>query len=378
MRTLLITGANGFLGRNLVAHLLPQADTCLHLVDVDTSADELEAGLAVADVVVHLAGVNRPDDPAEFRRGNADFTAALCARLESHGRRPQLILSSSIQAALDNPYGKSKLAAEEVVRGYSRRTGAAISIFRLKNVFGKWCRPNYNSVVATFCHNAARGLPLQVNDPARVLELVYVDDVVAAMMADIANPGLSPDGTVSPDAIPSYRLTLGDLADRLRGFAAMRQTQAAPDFACAFNKQLYATYLSHVPPEQLAYGLDIKSDPRGSLAEFFKSPHGGQIFVSRTEPGVTRGGHFHHTKTEKFLVVEGEAVIRLRPINSREIVEFPVRGDEYRVIDIPPGCTHDITNVGTRPMVTLFWASEPFDPQRPDTYFLPVQPESQA
>ena len=249
-----------------------------------------------------------------------------------------------------------------------------MAIFRLKNVFGKWCRPNYNSVVATFCHNIAHDLPIQVNDANRSMDLVYVDDVVAALLNETDHPQDRDGPLVTPDPIRSYRLTLGDLESRIRSFRAMQQSLQVPDFSLRFNQQLYATYLSYRDPDQWAYGLDIRSDPRGSLAEFIKSPWFGQIFVSRTNPGMMRGGHLHHTKTEKFLVIAGEGLIRLRHVEGTEVVEFRVRGEEYRVVDIPPGYTHSITNIGQTEMVAIFWACEPFDPSRPDTRYLPIDP----
>ncbi|MBN1394324.1 MAG: NAD-dependent epimerase/dehydratase family protein [Pirellulales bacterium] len=372
MKTILITGAKGFLGRNLAAALAARDDIRVLKFDIDNTEAELQRGIAEADVIFHLAGVNRPKDVAEFDSGNAGSTELLCRLLENAGRSTPVIFSSSIQAERDNPYGNSKRRAENALREYARRSKAKIAIFRFKNIFGKWCRPNYNSVVATFCHNIARDLPIDISDPQRALELVHVDDAIAAMSAEMDNPREHPEGVVAPDPIPSYSLTLGDLADRIRFFRAMRKTMQTPDFSVRFNRQLYSTYLSYVEPRQAAYGLDIKRDPRGSLAEFIKSPHFGQIFVSRTVPGVTRGNHFHRVKTEKFLVLSGEGLIRLRRIDDGEIHEFRVRGEDYRVVDIPPGFTHSITNVGETEMVTLFWASEVFDSNRADTYFMPV------
>jgi UDP-2-acetamido-2,6-beta-L-arabino-hexul-4-ose reductase len=247
-----------------------------------------------------------------------------------------------------------------------------VSIHRLKNVFGKWCRPNYNSVTATFCHNIAHDLPIAISDPANVVELVYVDDVVEAFLQELARPATTPETLHAPDAIPATRITLGDLAGRIQSFHEMRSSLQVPDFSIRFNQCLYAAYLSYVEPALREYRLDIKSDPRGSLAEFIKSVHFGQIFVSRTRPGITRGNHYHHTKTEKFFVVEGEALIRMRPIESDQVAEYRVRGEEFKVIIIPPGHTHSIANVGNGEMVTLFWASEIFDPDRPDTYFMEV------
>ncbi len=374
MKTILITGAGGFIGRNLVSHLLHRDDVRVLEYDLGGTEADLRRGAAEADVVFHLAGVNRPRDPAEFEAGNAGFTEELCQLLRAQNRRPRIIVSSSVQAILDNPYGVSKRRAEEILTRFALETGAHVAIYRLKNVFGKWCRPNYNSVVATFCHNIAHDRPIQINEPGRMLELAYVDDVAAAFLKEIDEPSRPKGSLVSPDVIPSYSLTLGDLAGRINSFHEMQFSLRVPDFSIRFNQQLYATYLSYVEPERWEYGLDIKTDGRGSLAEFIKSPSFGQVFLSRTRPGITRGNHYHHTKTEKFFVIAGEGLIRFRPIDGTEILEYRVRGEDYRVIEIPPGYTHSITNVGTTELITLFWASEVFDPDRPDTYFLPVDP----
>jgi UDP-2-acetamido-2,6-beta-L-arabino-hexul-4-ose reductase len=372
MNTILITGAGGFIGRNLVSHLRHRDDVRVLEYDLGGTEADLRRGAAEADVVFHLAGVNRPRDPAEFEAGNVGFTEELCRLLRAQNRWPRIIVSSSVQAILDNPYGVSKRRAEEVLAGFARETGADVAIYRLKNVFGKWCRPNYNSVVATFCYNIAHELPIQINDPDRMLELCYVDEVVAAFLNQIDEPPQREGSHFASDEIPFYSLTLGDLAGRIQSFHEMQSSLRVPDFSVRFNQQLYATYMSYVEPERWEYGLEIKADARGNLAEFVKSPWFGQVFVSRTRPGITRGNHYHHTKTEKFFVIAGEGLIRFRQIEGRDILEYRVRGQDYRVIEIPPGYTHSITNVGTTELITLFWASEVFDPDRPDTYFLPV------
>jgi UDP-2-acetamido-2,6-beta-L-arabino-hexul-4-ose reductase len=367
MTTVLVTGAKGFVGKNLCAHLVRNSHIRLLEYDIENTTEELLDWVAEANVVFHLAGVNRPDEVGEFEEGNAGFTQTLVNGIHDSGRKPNVIVSSSIQAALDNPYGASKRHGEEILSAFAAETGTPVSIFRLKNIFGKWCRPNYNSVTATFCHNIANDLPIQISDSEHELDLVYVDDVIDAFIAEMKTKPVREGVYVEPDLISSYSITLGDLAERIRVFRDMQKTLRIPDFSIRFNQQLYATYLSYVPPERWEYGPEIRRDERGNLAELVKSSSFGQIFVSRTKPGITRGNHYHHTKTEKFIVVAGEGVIRFRQINGTEILEFPVHGEDYRIVDIPPGYTHSITNTGQTEMITLFWASEPFDPDRADT-----------
>jgi UDP-2-acetamido-2,6-beta-L-arabino-hexul-4-ose reductase len=366
----LVTGAKGFVGRNLCAALRERADVRILEHDIGSAPESLLSALRDADVVFHLAGVNRPQNVEEFASGNAGATRELCRGLESVGRRRKVVLTSSIQADSDNPYGKSKLAAEEELRAYCDRTGSHGVIYRLKNLFGKWSRPNYNSVTATFCHNVARGLPLQISDPSAIVDLTYIDDVVAAFLGELTAPETV--GCRLAGALPSHRISLAELARTIESFRSHRDTLVLPDYSSRFVRSLYATYLSYLEPDQFGYQLRVNTDERGSLAEFVKSGPFGQIFVSRTKPGVTRGNHYHHTKTEKFMVVEGEGLIRFRRIDGDGVLEYRVRGGEYRVVDIPPGYTHSIENVGTTEMVTLFWASEVFDPSAPDTFHSPV------
>ena len=385
----LVTGAGGFIGRHVVEALRRQPGMEVMEFDVQHPPPVLAEALAQADIIFHLAGVNRPKDTSEFQTGNAGFTEELCARLTQLGRQPIFVLSSSIQAALDNPYGVSKRQAEEALARWASSAGGRAVVFRLKNVFGKWCRPNYNSVTATFCHNIAHDLPITISDPQRELDLVYVDDVVAAFLAVLEEKpevGGQKSEVSYREVARSFKVTLGDLAERIRSFRESRRTLVLPSLEDEFNKRLYATYLSYLDGADFAYPLDIKNDNRGNLAEFMKSAQFGQIFVSRTKPGITRGNHYHHTKTEKFLVLEGEAVIRFRSIQRAddgsqrsevggqrsEVLEHRISGKDFRVVDIPPGYTHSIENVGATEMVVLFWASDIFDPQRPDTYAMPV------
>ena len=398
----LVTGAKGFIGRTLVVMLakLPDVETIGY--DLDDPPDVLDNGLATAVVVFHLAGINRPEKPEDYAAGNTGFTQAICEKLRALGRKPLIVLSSSIQAKLNNPYGLSKRGAEDALLNFSRDTGAGLVIFRMKNVFGKWCRPDYNSAVATFCHNIARDLPITISSRASEVNLVYVDDVCEAMMEaaglmQSAHKHFMPamDSTHA-DIVPSFKMTLGELVDTIQAFRDSRSSLQVPDFNDPFVYRLYATYLSYLEDSNFAYGLDVKTDDRGCLAEFLKSPSFGQIFVSRTKPGITRGHHYHHTKTEKFLVAQGQAVIRFRKIESEagsrfkaqgssdeengekrsevggqrsEVIEYRVCGEDFSVVDIPPGYTHSIENVGAGDLVVLFWANQIFDPARPDTYF---------
>lgn len=363
----LITGARGFIGRNLSAQLRRLKDVEVVGYDQDSTPEVLEESINTIDIVFHLAGVNRPPQVEEFFTGNVDFTAYLCELLKRSGRPIPVVFSSSIQAERDNPYGRSKLQAEQVIKDYAMSHQAAGIIYRLKNVFGKWCRPNYNSVVATFCHNIARGLPITISDPANILELVHVDDVVSHFIQELQLE-IRP-GVVYREVTPVFSTTLGELAALIESFRAVRSTLLLPDFSNPFVRKLYGTYLSYLETDDFAYDLDQRCDERGCLAEFVKSYAGGQIFVSTTRPGVTRGNHYHHTKVEKFLVLHGKAVIRFRHIERDEVLEYVVDGRDFRVVDIPTGYTHSITNIGDDELVTLFWADEIFDPQQADTWY---------
>lgn len=368
----LVTGAEGFLGKNLVLALGRKPEFEVIPFDICSGAEILETGLDTADALVHLAGVNRPKDESEYEAGNAGFTEDLVRGILQRGRKMPVLVASSTQAVLDNAYGRSKLRAEAALERYAEQAGAAVHLFRFPNVFGKWCRPNYNSAVATFCHNIARDLPVTVSDPARELDLVYVDDAVA-LLCEALQEKEAARGARQAEVSPTYRITLGDLVARIRSFRESRQSLRLPDFSDRLTRCLYATYLSHLPEEGFAYSLTLRSDARGSLAELLKSPSFGQIFVSTTLPGITRGNHFHDTKVEKFCVLAGEAVIRFRSVLGGEVLAYPVSGKEPRVVDIPPGYTHSIENVGQSEIVTLFWASDPFDPDRPDTYACEVE-----
>ncbi|MBN2709966.1 MAG: NAD-dependent epimerase/dehydratase family protein [Calditrichaceae bacterium] len=369
----IVTGSCGFVGRNLCSVLRLSKNIQLFEYDIANSHDDLERILRDADVVVHLAGVNRPKQEDDYRIGNAGLTADICSILRRFGRTPKILLASSIQAVIDNPYGQSKLMAENVLREFSDDTGAFTVVYRFKNLFGKWCRPNYNSVTATFCYNISHGLPITISDPTKVIELTYIDDVVMALVGELGEVDNTAKARFSfAPELPGHSISLGALAELLYSFRESRDTLEIPGFDSLFTKSLYATYLSYIDGDKFSYPLTIRTDERGSLAEMMKSNSFGQIFVSRTKPGITRGNHFHHTKTEKFMVVEGEAIIRFRCIDGDEIIEYRVSGREFRVVDIPPGYTHHIKNVGQGELVTLFWASEIFNPELPDTFFMTV------
>ena len=375
---ILITGAGGFVGRNLVATLRALGCEDLLLFEKDDTLETLADYCRRAAFVVHLAGINRPQDPGEFYRGNAGLTETMLQLLAEHGNRAPVAVTSSIQAALDNDYGKSKKQAEDAIFAHGKATGAPVYVFRMEGVFGKWCRPNYNSVVATFCHNIARGLPIEVRDPDYELPLVYIDDVVQCLLDVLLHGAVRRDAEGFCRIHPVHRVTLGRLAETLQGFARARgagglPTLAVPNLAAdSFEKKLYSTYLSYLPEDSFAYDLNMHCDARGSFTEFLRTPERGQVSVNISRPGIVKGNHWHHTKNEKFLVVRGEGVIRFRRIDSDQVIEYRVSGDKLQVVDIPCGYTHNIENVGDGDLVTVMWANEAFDPDRPDTFALPV------
>lgn len=365
---ILVTGANGFIGKNLVVRLneLPNVSVTTFVRGDDI--DRLRQLVAQVDVVVHLAGENRPADEAAFAQVNTGLTSALCGAIQrefgSTGRYVPLVLASSTQFERDNPYGRSKLAAEKAVQALAKETGNPCVIFRLPGVFGKWCKPNYNSVVATFCHNVARNIPIQINDLTASLRLVYVDDVVAALLAALEAPV---SACVHAKVEPEYTTTLGELANQIRAFGECRSTLMTERVGAGFVRALYATYVSYLPNEKFSYQVIQHADLRGVFVEMLKTPDSGQFSYFTAHPGITRGGHYHHTKTEKFLVIKGEALFRFRHLLTNELVELRTNGDNPQVVDTIPGWTHDITNVGDDEMVVMLWANENFDPENPDT-----------
>lgn len=368
---ILITGAGGFIGKNLVATLKTAGYTDLMLFERDDTPETLAEYAARAGFVFHLAGINRPKDPSEFYAGNAGLTETLLILLDKAGNKAPVLVTSSTQAALDNDYGKSKAQAEQAIFAHGKATGAPVYVFRLPGVFGKWCRPNYNSVVATFCHNSANGLPLSVRDPEYRLPLVYIDDVVASFVAALdGNCTREGDYCVVPVV---HETTLGHLAQTIEGFAKNRETLDVPDQTPgSLEQKLYSTWLSYLPADRFSYPLNMHCDNRGSFTEFLHTPAHGQVSINISKPGIVKGNHWHHSKNEKFLVVKGTGVIRFRALDSTEVIEYHVSGDKLEVVDIPTGYTHNIENVGQDDMVTVMWANEVFDPDHPDTFFLPV------
>ena len=365
---ILVTGANGFIGKNLLATLRRHDDVAVLPFTRESSGEALTAAARDADFVFHLAGVNRPPHADEFVTGNVGLTQQLCRALQATKRRIPVVYSSSIQAEQDNPYGRSKLGAEQALAQYAAETGAPVAIYRLPNVFGKWCRPNYNSAVATFCHNVARGLPIQINDPAAQVRLAYVDDVIAAFIAQLGGGSGLQQCTVDP----VYTASVGELAASIQSFRDVRDSLVIDAVGTGLKRALYATYVSYLPTESFSYGLTQHADARGVFVEMLKTRDSGQFSYFTALPGVTRGGHYHHSKTEKFLVLRGRARFRFRHILSNATHELHTAGGEPQVVETVPGWAHDITNVGEDEMIVMIWANEIFDRERPDTYAEPV------
>lgn len=377
---ILVTGAKGFVGKNLVSQLhnirLAKAkydkissDLNVYEYDVDSDPKDLEVYCKDADFVFNLAGVNRPKELSEFMEGNFGFASILLDTLKKYGNMCPVMISSSIQAAQDNPYGESKRAGEQLMFEYAKETGARVLVYRFPNVFGKWCRPNYNSAVATFCYNIAHDLPIQVNDRNVGMRLVYVDDVVNELLSALTG-GECREGDYC--MVPTvHEVKLGDIVDLLYAFKASRETLGVPNVRDVFEKKLYSTYLSYLPQEKFGYPLKMNVDSRGSFTEIIRTSDRGQFSVNISKPGITKGNHWHHTKNEKFVVVSGKGVIRFRDMNGMngDVIEYFVSGEKMEVIDIPTGYTHNIENLGNTDLVTFMWCNECFDPQNPDTFF---------
>lgn len=376
MKKVLITGANGFVGKNLQLHLAERKDVQVLCFTRESDVAQLPSLLQEVDFVFHLAGVNRPQDPQEFSVGNAELTQVLCQAVgevaADTGRKIPVVYTSSTQAARVNPYGQSKRLAEEALFALQRTSGVPVHVFRLPNVFGKWCKPNYNSAVATFCHNIARDLPIQVNDPAAALTLVYVDDAVERFiqLLDGADAMVDADGFAA--VAPQYTTTVGELAAQIQTFKDSRSTLMTERVGTGMVRALYATYVSYLPVEAFTYTVPMYSDPRGVFAEMLKTPDCGQFSYFTAHPGITRGGHYHHTKTEKFLVIKGQARFKFRHMQTGEAYELVTSGDKAEIVETVPGWTHDITNIGSDEMIVMLWANEVFDRERPDTFACPL------
>lgn len=375
---ILITGAKGFIGKNLIAELKNikegktksynlTTDLTIYEYDIDTDPTLLDEYCRDADFVFHLAGVNRPQEQSEFMEGNFGFTSLLLDALKKHDNTCPIMLSSSIQAALNNPYGISKKAGEGLLFDYSKETGAQVFIFRFPNVFGKWCRPNYNSAVATFCNNIANDLPIQVNNRDVNMTLVYIDDVVYELISALQGKPYK-EGEFCKVRI-EHKITLGEIVDLIYSFRDSRKNLSVPNMQDEFIKKLYSTYLSYLPEDGFSYPLTMNIDERGSFTEFLKSPDRGQVSINISHSGITKGNHWHHTKNEKFLVVSGKGVIRFRKPDEEKVIEYFVSGESLEVVDIPVGYTHNIENLGKSDMVTVMWVNETFNPEKPDTYF---------
>ncbi|TSA37967.1 MAG: SDR family oxidoreductase [Methylococcaceae bacterium] len=362
----LITGSDGFIAKNLIVRFGELEGFEVATFSRQTSVSQLPELVSAIDAVVHLAGVNRPPSPEEFVLGNTGLTQGLCQALLECGRHVPVIFTSSTQAVLDNPYGKSKLDAEHALRDYAAQTGASVYIYRLPNVFGKWCKPNYNSVVATFCHNTAIGLPIQINDNNTVLSLVYVDDVVDEFIRVLTDkPKL--DATEFAIVSIQYQTTVGELAQQLEAFRDSRHSLISEKVGAGLVRALYSTYMSYLSPDAFAYEVPKFSDPRGVFVEMLKTQDSGQFSFFTAHPGITRGGHYHHSKTEKFLVIKGNARFGFRNILSNETYELFTSGEQPMIVETIPGWSHDITNVGEEEMMVMLWANEIFDRQHPDT-----------
>ena len=362
----LITGSNGFVAKNLIVRLGELDGFEIVTFSRQTPEQQLFDKVSDIDAVVHLAGVNRPPSPEEFVTGNIGLTQRLCQALLECGRQVPVIFTSSTQAALDNPYGKSKLDAENALRDYAAHSGASVYIYRLPNVFGKWCRPNYNSAVATFCHNIASGLPVQINDGNAALSLVYVDDVVDEFIRVLNNK--PPIEAAEFCTVPvQYQTTVGELAQQLEAFRDSRTSLVSEKVGVGLARALYSTYMSYLTPDAFAYDVPKFGDPRGVFVEMLKTQDSGQFSYFTAHPGITRGGHYHHSKTEKFLVIKGHARFGFRHILTNETYELFTSGDQPKIVETIPGWSHDITNVGEEEMVVMLWANEIFDRDRPDT-----------
>ena len=368
----LITGAEGFVGRNLCQHLAERADIEILKFTRDDPPAALLPLVVQADYIMHLAGVNRPINEADFEAGNAGLTFDLVQAVRQVGRQVPVVYTSSAQAALDNAYGASKRKAEDLLKGLAREVGTEVHLFRLPNIFGKWCKPNYNSAVATFCYNLARDLPITVRDASAPLSLVYIDDVVRTFVSLLDGCKCEVDGEGYAVVQPVYHTTVGHVAERLRAYRNSRVSLVTEPVGTGLDRALYATYVSYLPTEEFSYLLPMHSDQRGTFVEMLKTHDSGQFSFFTAHPGVTRGGHYHHSKTEKFLVIKGTALFRFRNMLTGESHDLTTSGEQAEIVETVPGWTHDITNTGSDEMLVMLWANEIFDRERPDTFSAPI------
>ena len=367
---ILVTGASGFVGKNLIAELNNKGYKEIYKFDIDTEKSLLEEYTKDCKFVFHLAGINRHKDEKEFMKGNFGFTSELLKSLKKYNNKAPILITSSIQAEMDNAYGKSKKAGEDLLFNYSKEIGTKVLVYRFPNLFGKWSRPNYNTVVATYCYNISRNLDIQINNPDAELVLCYIDDVLDEFIRALEGNPTKKDEYYSVPV--SHKIKLGDLAEIIKSFKESRKDLSVSNMEDTLTKKLYSTYLSFLPEDEFSYDLNMHCDNRGSFTEFIRTPDRGQVSVNVSKPGITKGNHWHHSKNEKFLVVSGKGVIRFRKINLNEVIEYFVSEDKMEVVDIPTGYTHNIENLGDTDMVTIMWANECFDPEKPDTYFLGV------
>lgn len=366
---ILITGAQGFIGRNLVAQLKNEGYDDIDTFTVENSMTELVEKLKKTEFIFHLAGVNRPKEDQEFFEGNSNLTEFILQKLEEYNPVP-IVISSSIQAELNNSYGKSKKISEDLVFEYGRKNKVDVMVYRFPNVFGKWSQPNYNSVIATFCHNIALDKPIKIDNAETLLNLVYIDDVVKELILCLKGEQLS-DGNFCKVPVV-YTQKLGWIAEKLKSFRESREKRTVPNVGDDLSKKLYSTYLSFLQEDDFAYELKMNKDERGSFTEFLKTDVCGQVSINISKKGIAKGNHWHHTKNEKFLVVSGTGVVKFRKIDTEKVIEYPVNGKNLVVVDIPVGYTHSIENLGEEDLVTVMWANESFDPENPDTYYLEV------
>lgn len=367
---ILVTGSKGFVGKNLVCQLKSLGYDEIYEFDKNNSLEDLDLFTKDCEFVFHLAGVNRPQDPKEFISGNYGLTSSLLDFLKKHNNHAPIMMSSSIQAALDNDYGKSKKAGEDLLLDYSKKNNSKVFIYRFVNLYGKWSRPNYNSVVATFCNNIARGLPIAVNSADTVLHLCYIDDVVEELINCLKGNPYIENGFCKVRI--EDEIKLGELAEIIKSFKETRENKSVPKVDSHLIKSLYSTYLSFLPEDDFSYPLKMNIDNRGSFTEIIKTLDRGQFSVNISKPGITKGNHWHNTKNEKFLVVSGNCLVKFRKVGTEKVIEYKVSGDKLEVVDIPCGYTHSITNVGEKESITFMWCNECFDPTKPDTYYLEV------